>query len=273
MKKCILIFAYNRPNYLDSVLKSLFQCEDLDSWDIKYIQDGPTHEPTKTIAMKHITNYSKPIETLFYPKNAGIGVVQHDALREAFIEKGYDKVLHLEDDLVISKTYLKTIENLLDITDSDPTIATVSGNHKNIKLDESKKYLMNTTEPLVCYPIGTIHSWGFGISRTKFMRVADLYKQAVDLLYRGILYGKRVNSKILEQRKSLGLAYDRVTSQDSTLKLCFIKSGMPNMIYPIRRHSMPIGRIGTHSTNSVFTKYGFDDKTIDYEHHCIGLNL
>jgi len=173
-ENCIVIFAYNRFHYLTRVLNSVINLEGIENWHIIYIQDGPICIKTKTVAETFLPKIKcKSLKKYYFDNNKGIALSQHFGLIEAFVNNKYKYVLHLEDDLVLSPTYLKSIESLLDFTENNNSIAYVSGSH--ITNGKSDKLLTS--------PIGLIHSWGIGISRSKFLIIEPTYTKSIEILY------------------------------------------------------------------------------------------
>ena len=264
-EKCIIIFAYNRPYYLYKVLNALVHCQNIEEWHIIYLQDGPTHADTKKIAEFVLPKIKcKSLEKIYYVLNKGIAIIQYIGLCYAFMIKKYKYIVHLEDDLVISPTYLKSIENLLDFTENDNNIAYVSCSYKNIGNDHR----------LIIDLIGSIHSWGIGISRKKFLEIEPLYSKATELLYLGYNYKNLhfIKEKIYNIRKNiLQLDQSNIYTQDGTLNLCWKKHGFKNVIYSALRHSLPIGEIGSHFNKKIFKEMSLDSTTIDYIHPIISI--
>ena len=260
---CILIFAFNRYDYLERVLKAITKAENIENWHIIYIQDGPTCKLTKNIAEKYLPKIKcKSIKKFYFEMNKNIALSQHFGLIQALIIEKYKYVLHLEDDLVISPSYLKTIEALLDFTENNNSIAYVSGSHIN----------NGKSDKLLTSPIGLIHSWGIGISRSKFLLIEPTYSKAIEALYKDYDYKtiKLHKDRIIDIRVNmLGLEHSKDYTQDSTINLCWKKFGFNHILHPEKRHSLPIGVIGEHFTEKIFERNLLDNKTNDYIHPAI----
>ncbi|MBX7531764.1 glycosyltransferase [Qipengyuania sp. 1XM1-15A] len=100
----ILIFAYNRPDRLEALLASLAACPELDESPVSIFIDGPKgdHDRDSVLQVVEVAEALAPKHAVIRARDANLGLKQSimtgvtDALQQN------DRVIVLEDDLIVS---------------------------------------------------------------------------------------------------------------------------------------------------------------------------
>jgi len=278
LTRIVIINAYNRAEYLGRCLENLSKSEDLEKWSIIYHQDGLPNggydKATADVANKWLDICSKRCPYVykhFYTENKNIGVRQYDAIIDAFYNKKADYLCVMEDDLVPSKTYLKTLYNLLNYT-TDESVAYVGGNYWNDHPEQGDEKTVIVATPLA----GNYQStWMTGHHKFKFKQMMPYYTQGHDLIFKNRPYqpgwGKESWTTYLQHWdavfKQLDLGeHNNCYCQDALQLYCYRKAGFNSVAFPLTRHALPIGKEGLHFNKEIFDKSGLDDTSDDWEH-------
>ena len=137
LKSAILLLGFNRIDYFTKVLTSLEQNEAAYEHDLfVYIDGGPN---ARQEAIKELMANSKfpDAEIVCRVNNWGIGRHLIDARRRLFDELGYDRILLLEDDLVLGENYVETVFKISDWASDYDDIGTITAyNINSAPIDE-----------------------------------------------------------------------------------------------------------------------------------------
>ena len=131
MKSAILLLGFNRIDYFTKVLSSLEKNKAAYEHDIfVYIDGGPN---AKQEEIKELIANSKfpEAEIVCRVNNWGIGRHLIDARRRLFDELEYDRILLLEDDLVLGKHYVETVFKISDWASEYGDIGTITAYNIN----------------------------------------------------------------------------------------------------------------------------------------------
>ena len=125
----IAVFAYNRPDHLANMLNSLRQCEGFVETPVTVFVDGPKHEKDRAAveAVRGLlADLALPnLEYMISEENRGLRNSIYGGVSE--ILKGSDRVIVLEDDLVLSTKALEWFNMALERYKDDPRVWSVSG--------------------------------------------------------------------------------------------------------------------------------------------------
>ena len=141
----IAIFAYNRPVHLRKLLLSLRGNSNLDGIDIYLFLDGPRSSIGKDLSQA-VFNVATEFETELRlriksnPKNLGLSISITTGLTSLFQE--YEKLIILEDDLVLSPDFISFMINGLNRFKDNPSISSISGYAYPIGNPDSLGYLL-----------------------------------------------------------------------------------------------------------------------------------
>jgi hypothetical protein len=137
LKSAILLLGFNRIDYFTKVLTSLEQNKAAYEHDLfVYIDGGPNarqEEIKELMAKSKFPN----AEVVCRVNNWGIGRHLIDARRRLFDDLGYDRILLLEDDLVLGEHYVETVFKISDWASEYDDIGTITAyNINSASIDE-----------------------------------------------------------------------------------------------------------------------------------------
>jgi len=138
----IVLFVYKRPIHTQKVLESLIQNNEAKDSILYVFADGAKNENDsieleKLALVKQIINSFKnnfqSIEFIEREKNWGLANNVIDGI--STVLKEYQKVIVLEDDIVVSNGFLKYMNEALLIYENCPNVATIQGFQFPIKFN------------------------------------------------------------------------------------------------------------------------------------------
>ncbi len=157
----IAIFCYNRPKHLSRMIQSLRQCEEYKKSPIFVFADGAVDntdqhfvENTRKTAKKMLGNKAN-----YYFSRTNRGLANSIIFGVNKVLKKYDRIIVVEDDLILHKWFLKFMNEALSYYRSNKKVYQVSGymyNSKNINHKNSVLFLPFIT------------SWGWGTWRNSW---------------------------------------------------------------------------------------------------------
>lgn len=267
MSRPIIIYAYNRPEYLDKVLEALKpQVKDAE---VFLFQDGPRIQTDDKPKVKK----SVEVFTKHFPKakqfvsDVNLGVAFNQKRAREFIFNNNDSAIFLEDDIVLNSYYLEQLNFLMDKFQDDKDISMIScfGEiHRHMDAFEYCDYLTKyddwdkQQERNKNKFMQMEHIWGYGFFRHAYEKVAPFMEGYYAMLpddYRG-----RPHMQILQYCEQYGMDPRKVvTSQDSVLSGFlalhnFIKMSTFTM------NAQYIGEWGEHSNADHYAKNWKDYK-------------
>ena len=141
----ILILAYNRPIHLKRLLESLANNEEAKSSSISVSIDGPKTQLDRE-KIKHCNEVAqvgygfKKIEVVNHDTNRGLADSVIDAVSTSFVKS--ERLIVLEDDLVVSKSFLNFMNSSLEKYQSCNRVASIQGyQYPGIKLSDGPVFL------------------------------------------------------------------------------------------------------------------------------------
>jgi glycosyltransferase involved in cell wall biosynthesis len=168
MKNLLILLGYNRPDYFEKVAESVLDQEM--QWETAVLVDGarsvndvPLVNRTKEIAKRHFH------EVVCNTQNQNMEKQWQKAYQIAFESGGYDRMLLVEDDLVLSPCYTTAIDDLLGLFNNDSRIGMVSA--YNCRINNDPRALPG--EDLV---VGG-HLWGVATWKDRWFQWKDYYDQ------------------------------------------------------------------------------------------------
>ena len=159
MKSAILLLGFNRIDYFTKVLSSLEKNQAAYDHDLHVYVDGCTG--ARQAEIKDLIANSKFPEATIVCRATNWGIGRHliDARRKLFDEQGYDRILLLEDDLVLGEHYVDTVFSIADWASKYDDIGTITAYHINEHTIQEQKsqedHLIATNR----------HFWGYVITR------------------------------------------------------------------------------------------------------------
>ena len=139
----IIVFAFNRPRALKNTIQSLLQNKEAKDSDLYIFVDGArSNKPEEGEKVKAVQEYVKKIEGFknihytFSQSNKGLAPSIIAGVTE--IINQYNKVIVVEDDLYLSKSFLSYMNQMLNTFQNNKSIFQVSG--FGVKIKKSLSY-------------------------------------------------------------------------------------------------------------------------------------
>ena len=131
MRSAILLLGFNRIDYFTKVLSSLEKNKAAYEHDIfVYVDGGPNAKQEEIKQLIKTSNFSDAT-IVCRANNWGIGRHLIDARRHLFDELKYDRVLLLEDDLVLGENYVETVFKISNWASKYDDIGTITAYNIN----------------------------------------------------------------------------------------------------------------------------------------------
>ena len=127
MRTAVATFGFGRPDHFARMIKSLGTCPEVANGEVDvfhYIDGGPGAEQEALRAV--IEGSGVPfLEIVARPDNLGVGRQLISARRELLDERGYDRMVLVEDDIELNPTYMTTLLRLADWAEAYADVGTV----------------------------------------------------------------------------------------------------------------------------------------------------
>ncbi|ASP46642.1 hypothetical protein [Cognaticolwellia beringensis] len=151
----VIIFGFNRSDLIEQLLSNLVKCTLANESNVHIFIDGPRNtsdenERDKIRAFLERTNFPfKSTNINYSPVNKGLAKSLTEGISSVFLNT--DKVIVLEDDLIIASDFLLYMNKSLDFYDENKRVGSISGYSININYPTEKD---NFFHPRPC-------SWGW----------------------------------------------------------------------------------------------------------------
>ena len=127
MKTALACFGFGRPEFYQRMLKSVGDCSEIinQEIDVFHFLDGghrSMQQELKSVIEESGTPYK---EIIARENNYGVGRQLISARRELLDERGYDRMIMMEDDIEVGKTYFSAILSLSDWAQDYEDVGTV----------------------------------------------------------------------------------------------------------------------------------------------------
>ncbi len=251
----IAILSYDRPKYLEQVLASL-RPQLTKNDRVTLFQDGyaekqnskPFH--SKRNIRTCVKLFRKHIpwgEVLESKDNLGIALNYERAEKHVFENLEAAACLFLEDDLVLSPSFLQVTEQLLSFAHADNRIGYVSACGNLWASLEEQSQRANELMPMH-------ENWGAAMTRKSWLAERP-YREAYLNLVRTQQYELRDHEEIIAMYAAQGWEC-RFTSQDSSRWIACLERGVVR-VSTFACHAKYIGAHGVHFTPELFDKGRF----------------
>lgn len=174
---CIAIFVYNRSGHTDLLFKSLVNCRNIEQFNIVVFVDGPKNEEDE-VEVKKVVNvlrtYQEYMQFDVKAKSRNIGLANSIIEGVSFIFEHFDKVIVLEDDLILHGQFLEFMQKTLNYYETMQNIFAVSGYLPPLSTQPEEMFHTNL------FP--RIHSWGWGTWRNRWNEVDWTFKPAIEFI-------------------------------------------------------------------------------------------
>ena len=240
----VAVMCFNRPDYFKKTLDSI-KSNQQNGRKIFIFQDKPInaegdkgyHEVSR-IAEEFVVQ--NPRESIFIKNNVNLGIASQWFRVISFIIDfiGSSAAYIIEDDLVISENYLKSMDDLLELFGGDDRVGVYSCFNPIHREDKAGYSLMG-------------HDWGFCITKKSWDKIKNLYFDYI-LLQSMRDYRSRDSSVIKDWFESLGFVWrNGFEGADSALEYFLAGNGLARISTNINL-AMPIGEVGMHFTPEIF---------------------
>lgn len=260
MSRPIVVYAYNRPDYLDQSLKALRP--QVGDSEVFLFQDGPRGKVEADKISDSIEVFKK-----YFPKNdvfaseVNLGVAFNQKRAREFIFDRADSAIFIEDDIVLNDYYIEQLNLLMDKFSDDPDIAMVScfgEPHRHPEVFQYCDYLTkyddwNKQQERNKHKFMQMeHIWAYGFYKRAYDKVAP-YMEA----YYAMLpdeYRARPHQAIMQYCSQYGMEPGKVvTSQDSVMSGFLVYLGMIK-VSTFTMNAKYIGEWGEHSNAQHFAQ-------------------
>lgn len=191
----IVIFAYNRPEHLINALDALSKNAEASISNLFIFIDGPKNS-SHNDAVRSVKNISHSAKGFFAVNvisrevNLGLSRSVIDGVSEVL--RSFDRVIILEDDLVVSPYFLRYMNDALDLYSDDEVVASIHGYNYPIEPFEQQTFFLRGAD-----------CWGWGTWRRAWQHFKpdgrSLLRQlrSAGLLHSFDLYGAYPFSRML----------------------------------------------------------------------------
>lgn len=126
----ILIFAYNRPDHLKRLIESLLLCDEAKYSDVFFYSDAPKHQIHLQSVMD-VRDYLATVKGFksirIINRNINFGLANSILDGVTSVINFSKKVIVLEDDMVVSKYFLRYMNDGLDKYENNERVASIHG--------------------------------------------------------------------------------------------------------------------------------------------------
>ena len=115
-KICVLFPVYNRLDYIRETLPALCNSNNLSSFDLHIIQDGPRSQSDE-IKTTQVENYIQQFissNVYFTPRPHNLGLGQNLIQSKFELFATYDKIIQIEEDIIVAPYAIDLISKLYD---------------------------------------------------------------------------------------------------------------------------------------------------------------
>lgn len=265
MRIAIVVMSFNRPRYLDEVCQSLANQEcSVSPENIFFFQDGGFNifsnrqyasENEAADCIKVFCSHFPNSNILPSPVNLGVALNFDRAERYVFEQMNYDAAIFLEDDMILSPSYVGIVESLLELASDNPRIGMVSAYGKGPGVDVEEQ-VANCDKI-----IEMRHNWAFGITKSFWKRRQTLVDQYVDAMrstdYRPIFRPMRKIHRLQDAWEFKRNA----NSQDVIKQMATVLAGGAR-ITTFGNYARYIGEVGLHSNPDKFARGGYQNTVL-----------
>lgn len=247
-KTAIAIACWNRPDYFTQLMTSLeanlLEMEDVDT---HMFIDGDICALTgemrtdKQLIYQNIQIFQKaliPNKTM-HVRSLNVSVAVHQFQLMQMLTPIYDRIIFLEDDVVVSPNFVGVMKKLLDQFENNNDVFSISPGFKLMcKKEEVEEY-----KDAIKFTEG--HFWAEAIWTKKWNKILPRYEQYIKIVSEKP-YKERDNQRIMKLFRDHGRAMP-ATSQDNAKDWAISLSGMKRARL-IANRATGIGDTGFHST-------------------------
>jgi len=282
MRTALLLIGFNRVDYFDQTLTSLEANPEAHGCDLHIYLDGGPKANQTSLRERIAASTFDGITVVAREENWGIGRHLTDARRTLFDEKGYDRVILFEDDMVLAPSYVSTVLNIMDWATPYNDIGTVMA--YTINKDTAEEQASQVDQVVAT----NRHFWGYGMAKPVWDDIKATLYAFEERYLQGVSYGERAHRSIrwrfirsIAKRGSMpkdgtpllppsvrsapfsSMPFGCPTSQDAITALALWHHGYGRITTRVSR-ARYVGQQGFSFSPEVFEKMGFGDQnTLD----------
>jgi hypothetical protein len=246
-KLAVCVFVFNRPQYLQKLLRSLSNQDWLDDTDFWFYSDGAVNQfsgnrwaedvdiNTSRVLCQSATLPNK--EIVAQPCNVGTGIQQYMAYEK--LKDDYQYVVYLDDDVILSEHWLRCCRALISWLQKDDSLffATPS----ITRVCESGDIQARLNDVAYC-----AHGWtAYVADMEKWSRIRPVFMDYYNCAF-GVDYRKRPHKDIRDLHRQNGYPHEN-SSQDAWKEASMRKVGLRKLRTVVNR-GFYIGEVGVHAT-------------------------
>ncbi|PAF53679.1 hypothetical protein BKH42_05005 [Helicobacter sp. 13S00482-2] len=164
----VLVMVYDRLDSLENAINSLKTNKLANHTNLYVVSDAPyknEHQEIITKIREYIKNISgfQKVEGIFWEKNKGSFDSGKDAMEYLFTK--YDRVISIEDDILVSNKFLEYMNNALEFYKDDKRIFSITS-HLHYK-----KNLIPKNYPYEIFLLKMFNPWGTAIWKDRYENI------------------------------------------------------------------------------------------------------
>jgi len=254
------IVSFDRPQYLTQLLASLEVQVDMPTVEWHLFQDGAINKfsgrevgdrERVQEAIKAYLNARLPGEKFAHIRaaNVGVGINQFEAYE--LMCRGYEQIVILEDDVVLSPYWARLLPILFAELENRPDVfGFTTGFRRWCKREEVEQWLPQVAT-------GRPHWWMIGFVPARWERIKPHFMRYYDLIKESD-YGQLPHSKVTALFRAVGWD-SQASSQDGGKDMAIMLAGMHRVRLTVNR-GVSIGREGVHFNPRLFERMDLGDQ-------------
>lgn len=278
MNTAILLLGFNRVDYFGQTLAALQANEAAHECDLHvYIDGGEKARQEEIVALVKASTFEN-VNYVLRERNWGIGRHHIDARRTLFDELNYERVILLEDDMILAPSYIQTVLELSQWSQQFCDVGTVMAyniNGDSLEQQQSQQDHVIATNR---------HFWGYVLTKDVWQIIKPIVYDFESKYLMNTSYAKRSHFRIRwmfmrswmskkRQTRSgkrmvpdecLSAPFPKIprkspTSQDAITALALWHHGFTRITTRVSR-AQYIGVEGFSFSPEVYAKMGFEDQ-------------
>ena len=278
MNNAILLLGFNRVDYFGQTLAALQANEAAHDCDLHvYLDGGDGARQEEIVALVKASTFEN-VNYVLRDRNWGIGRHLIDARRTLFDELNYDRVILLEDDMILAPSYIQTVLDLSQWSQQFCDVGTVMAyNINGDSLEQQQSQLDHVIAT-------NRHFWGYVLTNDIWQIIKPIVYDFESKYLMNTSYAKRSHLRIRwmfmrswmskkRQTRSgkrmvpdecLSAPFPKIprkspTSQDAITALALWHHGFTRITTRVSR-AQYIGVEGFSFSPEVYAKMGFEDQ-------------
>lgn len=207
----VVVVAFNRPHMVRETLLNLSRCEEVDSHEVYLVIDGPRSDADRekinqvVVAANSFRSNGIPnLQVVARDANLG-GVPNMRRTLDECLER-YGRVIVIEDDILVSRTFLRYMEDGLRKFENDKRVWAING-YLDWKMAIPRSY------PYDCFMAPRHSAWGWATWKDRWQAVdfelKDWPESADDVLLKELsLCGGDIRAMLDAQKSGKLNAWD-----------------------------------------------------------------